>query len=281
MKSDRFPILCYYTYYRVHAKPSYEQQPEHDYKQQSLSTPPYPSNQTNDAHCLSNLSIQCYTDYFDTAFYKGIDVNCDSIYVKIPTHPQNTYNYKYYINNELKAQTTTNEYVYTGLSPRTIYNIKVEAIDKKGNILETVFKDVKTMSFASITSNKLKDSVSITIAGIDSSIQDAVGIGFYEYNKQKVIDKKIDSNGSLNFSFSAYDVTSNIEDGYYFFHIHLIDKQTGQVSEIISCDIIFGTDYVEEKNEINPYRLCENGNYQIIVTDFAGNITEKNITIQK
>lgn len=229
----------------------------------------------------SNLSIECYTDYFDTSFYKGIDVRNNSIYVKIPTHPKNTYNYKYYINDVLKAQTSTNEYTYTGLSPRTTYTIKVEAVDNNEKVLETVSKEIKTMSFSNISSTKTKDSFSVTIHGIDSNIQDAVGIGFYEYNNQKIIEGKIDSNRNLNFTFSALDLTSTIEEGYYFFHIHLMDKQTGEIVEIISCDIIFGTEYVEKENIIDIYNLKENGNYQIIATDLAGNSTEKNIIIKK
>lgn len=229
----------------------------------------------------SNLSIECYTDYFDTNFYKGINVKNDSIYAKIPTHPKNTYNYKYYINDVLKAQTSTNEYTYTGLSPRTTYTIKVEAIDNNEKVLETVSKEIKTKSFSDISSTKTKDSFSVTIHGIDSNIQDAVGIGFYEYNNQKIIEGKIDSNRNLSFTFSALDLTSTIEDGYYFFHIHLMDKQTGEVVEIISCDVIFGTEYVEKENIKEIYNLKENGNYQIIATDLAGNSTEKNITIKK
>ena len=229
----------------------------------------------------SNLSIECYTDYFDTSFYKGIDVRNNSIYVKISTHPKNTYNYKYYINNVLKAQTSTNEYTYTGLSPRTTYTIKVEAVDNNEKVLETVSKEIKTMSFSNISSTKTKDNFSVTIHGIDSNIQDAVGIGFYEYNNQKIIEGKIDSNRNLNFTFSALDLTSTIEEGYYFFHIHLMDKQTGEIVEIISCDIIFGTEYVEKENIIDIYNLKENGNYQIIATDLAGNSTEKNIIIKK
>lgn len=187
----------------------------------------------------SNLAIQCYTDYLDTNFYKGIDVNCNSIHVKIPTYPQNTYNYKYYINDILKAQTSDNEYTYTGLFPSTTYNIKVEAIDKNGNIIETVSKEVKTRQFSSISSQKTDNSFSVTIHGIDQRIEDAVGIAFYEYNNQKILEGKIDSNRNLSFNFSPLDLTSNIENGYYFFHIHLMDKNTGNITEIISCDIIF------------------------------------------
>ena len=52
--------------------------------------------------------------------------------------------YKYSINNGTYIQTTSNSHTFTGLKAGTSYNIKVQSVDKAGNVSDEVTKDVTT-----------------------------------------------------------------------------------------------------------------------------------------
>ena len=52
--------------------------------------------------------------------------------------------YKYSINNGTYIQTTSNSHTFTGLEAGTSYHIKVQSVDKAGNISDEVTKDVTT-----------------------------------------------------------------------------------------------------------------------------------------
>ena len=52
--------------------------------------------------------------------------------------------YKYSINNGTYIQTTSNSHTFTGLEAGTSYHIKVQSVDKAGNVSDEVTKDVTT-----------------------------------------------------------------------------------------------------------------------------------------
>lgn len=229
----------------------------------------------------SNLSMRCYEDFYDTSFYKGIDVTSNSINVTISNHPKNTKYYLYYLNGVLKAKTTECQFKYTGLKSATNYDVKVEAVDSEGEVLESLSRNIKTKYFSNIETEKCEDTFIVTLYGIGSKVDSAYGVGFTNSNNQKYIPASINSDRSLTIKFSALDITEKLQNGYYYFHIHLFDNESNSVIEFVCCNVIFNQNYVESENTLNPYSLTSNGNYQLIVTDLAGNITEKNITISK
>lgn len=228
----------------------------------------------------SNLSLLIYPDYYDTSFYKGIDITKNSIYVDVTAHPKNTKYYLFYLNNTLKAKTENSEYKFTGLSSGNNYTVKVEAVDKDGNVIETQTKNVKTKYFSSINLEKSSTAAKITLSGIDSRVVKAYGVGFIDTNNPKYKDITINSDRSLTVEFSAYEFGNTISNSYYYFHVNLLDTN-GNILEVVCCNVIFGTSYTKGSESININNLTQNGNYQIIVTDLAGNVTEKNIVISK
>lgn len=232
----------------------------------------------------SKLNVAIYPDYYDTSFYKGIDITSDKIIVNLTGKPKNTSFYKYYLNGNLKATTKEKTYTYSGLLAGTNYQIKVEALDENNNVLESISKNVITKYFKEIKTEKTGNTFKVTVYGIDPKIQKAIAIGFTNDNNKKYFYPIINSDRSLTMTFLASDITNSLlENSYYYFHIQLFDNQNyTYLYETICCNVIFNTNYIKkEETEINPYNLTQNGNYEITVVDLAGNKTIKNITINK
>ncbi len=88
----------------------------------------------------SNLGIVMYPDYYDTSFYKGINILDKSITINLKGHPKNTRKYKYYLDGVLKASTESTSYKFSSLVPGKTYKITVEAIDENNNVIESLNK---------------------------------------------------------------------------------------------------------------------------------------------
>ena len=230
----------------------------------------------------SKLGIAYYPDYYETNFYKGINITSNRLVINLSGHPKGTRYYNYYLNNVLKAQTSETSHLYTGLTPGTNYTVKIEALDENKNVLSTLTRDVKTKYCTEINGvrNDTNKTFTINLRGIDSRIKSATCVGFIDSNTHKSKNVSISSDRSLTYTFKALDITSTLQSGYYYFHVQLWDASQKLV-ETICCNIIFNSNYVVNNKALDPYDININGNYQIIVTDFAGNVTEKNIILNK
>jgi hypothetical protein len=228
----------------------------------------------------SSLSFSAYTDYYDTSFYKGIDLLSNSINVNITGHPKGTVKYLYYLNNVLKEKTTNTNYKYTGLTANTYYTVKVVAVDENDNVLETKSRSLRTKYFSTVVGEKGTNTFKVTVYGIDNRVEKLIAIGYTNSNNQKNYYPSINSDRSVTFTFSATEVTGSLQSGYYYFHIQMFDSTYSTLYDTLCCNVIFGTKYTNTAQKIDPYKLTTAGNYQIIVTDFAGNKTEKNIIIK-
>ena len=228
----------------------------------------------------SNLSLLIHFDYYDTDLYKGIDITKDTAYVDVISHPKNTKYYLFYLNDTLKSKTENSEYKFTGLTAGTEYTLKVEAVDGMGNVLETTVQTVKTKYFSSADLEKEANTVKITLNEIDSSVIAANSVGFIDISNPIYKDVVINPDKSLTVEFSAYEFGNTLLNEHYYFHINLLDSN-GDILENVCCNVVFGTSFSKQEENIDINNLTQNGNYQIIATDFAGNMTEKNIIISK
>ncbi len=206
----------------------------------------------------SYLACKIYTDYYDTDFYRGSDTNNSTITVNLTAHPKNTSFYKYYLNGNLKAQTSQTKFKFTGLNPGTIYQIKVEALDKNNNVLKTISKESRTKYYKEIDTQKGNGTFNVTLYGIDSRANRATATAFVDITgagAKNYSNVTINQDRSLNFNFSAYDVSQTLGYKYFYFHIHLWNGQT--LLETVCCNVIFDTTYIEKSSEIDPYNLTE------------------------
>lgn len=228
------------------------------------------------------LKINCFEHFYDSGYYKGLDVLSNQIYIDVVEHPKGTSYYKFYLNNQLKATTEKSEYTFTGLSTATTYNVKIEAINENGVILDSVTKSIKTKCFKSISTKKEGDNFYVKIYGIDSRVS-AGYLCLWKQNSsiQKYSYPQINADRSMELSFNAYDVDGNKSYGYYYFHLQLFNNSDSNLNEIVVMNVIFNEFYTKiDDDNLDPYNLNRNGNYEIIVTDLAGNISKKNCIIK-
>ena len=233
---------------------------------------------------FDNLVIQCAEDYYDTGMYHGIDIIGNKILIRVGQYPKGTVAYKYYLNNVLKATSENTEYLYTGLTNATTYTIKVEAIDKDGRVIQSSSKTVKTKCFTDFIAGKNGDTFNVTITGIDSRVNIGYCALWHEgTTTQKFSYPAMNSDRSISLSFNAYDVDGTKNSGYYYLHLQLVSNSDPSLNEVICMNIKFdGITYVKSGFPvINPNYLIHNGNYEITVTDLAGNQTIKNCKIAK
>lgn len=231
------------------------------------------------------LQIYCQEHYYDSGFLKGTYVTSNKIYIDVTEHPKGTKYYKFYLNNNLKGITEKSEYTFTGLKTATTYNVLVQAINENDEIIDSITRTIKTKCFSSISSRKEGDNFYVTISGIDSR----VNIGYlclWNQNSsvQKVSYPQMNSDRSINLSFNAYDVDGKKCNGYYYFHLQLFNSDSNSnYNEVVVMNVMFdGKTYVKlDDDNIDPYELSQNGNYDITVTDLAGNITNKKCIIKK
>lgn len=231
----------------------------------------------------AGLDFRVFDDFYDTDKYLGIDVTDTKVKVIILQHPKNTYKFKYYIDNILDGISEESTYLFTGLNPGEKHKIKVEAINKEGNVLAKVEKNIETNYFSDIETIKTDTTYTATLSNIDSKIKR------YEYS----VMSDENENESLTF-FSGNNIENNqltikfdrltfgkytSKDYIYRIHIYLYDENNVHINTL-PINILFGKTVAETK-PIDIYNLTENGKYQIIVTDFAGNKEEYDIEIAK
>lgn len=79
--------------------------------------------------------------------------NKNNIIVNITEHPLNTIKYKYYINEKLYSTTNDITYTFAGLEDTSIYNIKIQAIDTNGNILDEQTELIENIKMLEVVSD--------------------------------------------------------------------------------------------------------------------------------
>lgn len=230
----------------------------------------------------SDLKLSMNDDYYDTESYKGTDLTDTTANIRVISHPKNTKTYKYYINNSFKAESSNTQYNFTGLKKGTSYTIKVEAVDVNGKVLQTATRNIKTKMFSKITANKTSSGTfSVTVSGLDSSIDNAIAVAFTDSSGKNMTYPKVKSDHSISVTFATSAITSNIETGYYYFHLQFFDG--GNHVDTACCNVKFkeSSSGSSTTSGNTLYKLTTNGNYHIMVTDLAGNKAEKNIIIKK
>lgn len=231
----------------------------------------------------TNLQISCLEDYYDIGNYKKIDVLGNQIHIDVTKHPKGTRAYKFYLNNVLKATTEQAQYTFKGLTNATTYTIKVEAVNENDEVIDSVSKSIKTKCFTGLTAQRNGDNFTVKITGIDSR----VNVGFcalwhQNTSNQKITYPSINSDRSITLSFNAYEVDGTKCSGYYYFHLQLYNYSNTNLNEIICMNIKFNNSSSSTTTEeiIDSSVLDKSGNYEITVTDLAGNQTTKCCTIK-
>lgn len=216
----------------------------------------------------NDLSISSHGVYYDSFAYCGIDRTSSTITVQVDGHPKNTKKYRYYINNRLYTTTQDTKYIFTGLNKGTNYVIKVEAIDKNGQVLASKTVEQRTSYFGYSSSTKTSTDFCATLSAIDSSVANIrYAVWNYYDEEYKIWYEPEIKNGVAQIKFSRFNTS------YYpsfVIHAYFFDANSN-VLAVEGFSIDLQTGYVQNNYKVNPYKLTQSGNYQIIVNDLAGN----------
>lgn len=215
------------------------------------------------------LAIDYHSEFLDSDVYRNIDRTANSITVHIKDHPLNTKCYKYYINDELYMITNKTCYIYTGLKKGTEYKVKVEALDKEGDVLDSQEIIAKTSFFEIITAQKNENFFSANIINLDENVKRIKYSVNNFYNPSNIKWYEIDSGSNINIKCEKQN---NKFYPSYMINVYLYDE-SGNILDIVQFFIDFAMNYDENNNEADEYNINIPGNYQIKVTDIAENET--------
>lgn len=224
-----------------------------------------------------NLTTSLHEIYYDSYIYNGIDRTDTSLTVNVESHPQNTKKYKYYINNQLYTTIADTNYTFTGLEKGTSYTIKIEAIDELGNVLDSIDIQGKTSYYHSIISNKTNEEFLAIFDGIDNSVSK---IKYAVWNSNDANNIKWNE-AKIN-NHQAKMSCERINNEFYpdyIIHAYMYDENNN-ILDVVGFSIDFGTNYENREEEINQNELTKDGNYQIMVSDFADNKTVYQIKVK-
>lgn len=231
----------------------------------------------------AGLDFRVFDDFYDTDTYLGIDVTDTKVRVILLQHPKGAKKYKYYIDDILYGISEEETYLFSGLKPGEKHCVKVEAIDEQGNVLAKVQKNIEMNYFSEIETIKTDNTYTATLKNIDSRIK---RYNYYIMSDENMEDSRtlysggnIENNElTINFDRLNFGIYTS-KDYIYRIHIQLYDENDNIVSTL-PINILFGKT-VQKPKPLDVYNLTENGKYQIIVTDFAGNKQEYDIEIKK
>ncbi len=223
------------------------------------------------------LTLDYANSYLDSFYYYGVDRTNSTLTIRVTSHPKNTRKYKYYANNKLYATTTDTSYTFTGLNKGTTYELKVQAIDELGNILEEKTQTGYTSFYESITSTKANNKFSATLNHLDSSVKKIRYAIWNYYVPADVRWYEIDvTNQTAVIEGTHFNTNYH---GSYVIHAYMYDSNNHEL-DVLGFSFDFTTNYKPTNPKIDPYNLTQSGNYQIIVSDLAGNETLYEIKVK-
>lgn len=242
---------------------------------------------------IEEIYINEYSDTFDIFtgeenFYENerirlVPAKRSSLTARVISNTKDMEKYRYYLDGNLYATTSEKQYTYTGLNLWTFYTMKVEALDRYGNVLESKQTTRRTVPIENVSFSLEGNAETITVTGLPST---TFAVGAYAWKKgQQDSRKRLRFDSDHKTYCKAY-----IEDGIF-------GDYTGK------CTISILVDYEDERgvaktmdligtmlipNQYNgnigsgyPYKITENGNYFIRCTDEMGNESNVDFTIQK
>ena len=226
------------------------------------------------------LELRSESIFYNTDYYFGIDRTATTITVRATEHPKNTRKYRYYINDKLYATTKEAKYIFAGLTKGTTYDIKVEAIDAMGEVLDTQIMQRSTSYFeyATLTGTPYKQ-FTIWLNHVDNSL---AKVRYYFWNCEDESNQRSYLSTVKDEILHIPIIHFNEEYGTCYKMIAYLYDSNGETFDTLEGIVDLSKKYSPSDFEpiINKYELTESGNYEIQVTDLAGNETIYDIKVE-
>ena len=230
-----------------------------------------------------NFEVYTNDTFVDLGSRFFIPFNNNSITALVKSHPKGVEKYNYYLNNVLYATTSEKTYTFQNLDELT-YNIKikVEGIDRNGNVLANKEYTIKTGVFNNLEIEKTETTGQVKFLGISNKIKKMVCYTWVDGQYSSTLkygDVKIENNEAVcSFDIKNFkNYKRNYIMNFYFYY----DTEQGEKCFIYggNFDLSNVSQIAEEDNSINDF--LSNGNYYVRVTDKADNESELDFSIQK
>lgn len=223
-------------------------------------------------------------DFYETDTVQIVPATKTTITAYVTSNTREMEKYRYYLNGDLYKTTSDKKYTFRGLQESTNYLIRVEALDRYGNIIDVKETTRKTIPISNVEFSYSWENKYVAIKGVPSSTTKvevyAWVRGHFDDTYQKVY--------VLNDSVGSYVTTigmSNFKNytGRYVVLFNVFYKESN--GSTTKMDVL-GT--FEMPNKYNssyynglPNDFVYNGNYYVRCIDEVGNESELDFTIQK
>lgn len=216
-----------------------------------------------------DLLLECNEDYYSTASKNGIDINLDSIKLKVTRAPKNIVKYKFYRIDETNQnfiESTQPQIIYKNNSKKA-YKYYVIGIDSNGKNYKSNIISRKGTYFQNIQLNKNNEIANLSIIGLQKEVSK---IDYQIISlKNNQVKKGEMLNNNLQINKNDFDNSENYKIVLKFYsETQIIDQRNVYIN--------LNENYVEEKNNI----FSKSGNYDIKIVDNAGNECLYTITIK-
>lgn len=216
-----------------------------------------------------DLLLECNEDYYSTSEKNGIDINLDSIKLKVTRAPKNIVKYKFYRideNNQNFIESKETQIIYKNNSKK-IYQYYVIAVDSNGKTYKSNIISRKGTYFQNIKLNKNDQSANLSIIGLEKEISKI----YYQIISLKNNQERRGEVLNNNLQINKTDFNNSEQ-----YKIVLKFYSNNKIEDQRNLYINLNEKYQEE----NDNNFSKKGNYDIKVKDNAGNECLYTITIK-
>jgi hypothetical protein len=215
-----------------------------------------------------------------------IDFSDTTYTARVKDTPKDAVKYRYYLGNELKAETSNLSYTFKNLAKNQYeFNYTIEALNNEGSVIDSVTSAGTTTTYRNISVERNQAGATIKLSGISSELK---SVEYYVWlvnnsSERKRYTTNIENNSAtLSFNISSF----NNEKGIYAVHIYTRDSNRNK-SNVVGYDIEIGSGYMFPQTAtdfskviVNPYNLTKKGRYRIKAIDLANNFLEYFIRVK-
>lgn len=150
-------------------------------------------------------------NFYETESLRLVPSCRNSITACVISNTKEMEQYRYYLDDKLYATTKEKQYTFTGLKVWTFYSIKVEALDRYGNVLDSKETYRRTIPISRVIFAENDGTESISIKGLPLT---TFGVGAYAWKAgQQKTRKKINFDTD-NKTYCTVYVDDNTFVGY-------------------------------------------------------------------
>ena len=236
-------------------------------------------------HYEDSFSIYTETeDFYETDTVQMVPAKKTHITAYVTSSTKEMEKFRYFLNDGLYKTTSDKEYTFKGLKEETSYEVRVDALDRYGNVIDTRRTIRKTIPISNIGFSYNGVNKFVAIKGVPSTTTKVEVYGWVRGH----FDDTYKRIGVYNDEVGSYVTSVSMADfknyqGRYVMLFNVFYKNSS--GKDVKLDIIGTVAMPNKYNSSNysglPNDFTYNGNYYVRCVDKVGNESEIEFTIQK